>query len=186
MAVASWNVRGLNNEEAMRNVKMFTKYHKPDLLFLMETRLTNGKFNTICNRLGFDHGFEIVATSWVSTYQSALDSTINNIKKCSTNLSIWNQSMFGTMVRDIKETHQKIIRLHDIQDQLRDTGELRAMEHKLNELLYKEEIFWKQRYRILWLKAGDQNTKFFHQRANKRNKINTIKCMNSNTYLFFS
>lgn len=49
------------------------------------------------------------------------------------------------------------------------------MVKKLNELLLKEEIFWKQRSRILWLKEGDQNTKFFHQRTKARNKFNSIE-----------
>lgn len=49
------------------------------------------------------------------------------------------------------------------------------MEQKLNELLLKEEIFWKQRSRVEWQKVGDQNTKFFHQRAKKINKINRIE-----------
>lgn len=378
MAIVSWNVRGLNGEEAMRQVKLLTKYHKPDLIFLMETKLTEGKVETICNRLGFDHGYEvpraglgggimiiwkekveviylssshnhfscfvrwdyqqrswhfcgfygdpkvtnrhhtwdllqklrtitsgpwlvmgdfneilnqedkeggevksdsqieafrislevcelkplenrgerftwirngingcikerldwamandewlegfpnnalihldyfhsdhrallvrlegdaglpagnsrkrsrfrfeniwvkepdcreIIASSWTSTNQSALLSMINNIEQCTTSLKSWHQSRFGSLAKDIKETHQQIIHLHDVQDKLDNIGDLRAMEHKLNDLLSKEEIFWKQRSRISWLEAGDQNTKFFHQ----RNKVNTIKGTN--------
>lgn len=59
MAIVSWNVRGLNREEAVRQTKLLIKYHKPDLLFLMETKLAEGKANTICSRPGSDHRFEI-------------------------------------------------------------------------------------------------------------------------------
>lgn len=118
---------------------------------------------------------EIIKSNWETMNQQSLMSTINNIEQCSKQLILWNQAKFGSLAKEIKNTHRQLAQLHDGRQRLDTTEELKATEMKLNELLLKEEIYWKQRSRILWLKEGDQNTKFFHQRANVRNKTNLIK-----------
>ncbi|WMV20737.1 hypothetical protein MTR67_014122 [Solanum verrucosum] len=45
-----------------------------------------------------------------------------------------------------------------------------AMEYE--EVARNEEIFWRQKSRVQWIKCGDKNTKFFHRTAHKR--LNTI------------
>ncbi|XP_062080419.1 probable cation transporter HKT1;4 [Humulus lupulus] len=100
---------------------------------------------------------------------------MSNIQVCSTNLSTWHKSKFGSLSKDIKQTHSQIIRLQNSQKHMEDHSELRQTERKLDGLLRKEEVFWHQRSRIQWIKAGDQNTNFFHQKARERQKNNSIK-----------
>lgn len=52
---------------------------------------------------------------------------------------------------------------------------VRRLKSKINGLLIKEENMWKQRSRALWLHEGDQNTKFFHNRASHRYRRNRIE-----------
>ena len=42
------------------------------------------------------------------------------------------------------------------------------------ELIKNEECAWRQSSRILWLKEGDNNTKFFHNSANSHKRSNHI------------
>lgn len=39
---------------------------------------------------------------------------------------------------------------------------------QLNQYLSIEEAFWKQKYGIKWAVEGEQNTKFFHMRVQKK------------------
>ena len=45
-------------------------------------------------------------------------------------------------------------------------------------MIIREETYWKQRSRVIWLKVGDRNTAFFHRSASidkRRNNIDNIK-----------
>ena len=53
-------------------------------------------------------------------------------------------------------------------------AEINRLRKEINELLDGEELWWLQRSRVQWLGEGDRNTKFFHSRASKRRRKNTI------------
>ncbi|KAM1087420.1 hypothetical protein ACFX15_012563 [Malus domestica] len=43
---------------------------------------------------------------------------------------------------------------------------------KLHSLLAQEEAFWRQRAKENWLKIGDSNTKYFHQKVARHQRQN--------------
>lgn len=49
------------------------------------------------------------------------------------------------------------------------------------EILSKEEIYWKQRSRIQWLKEGDINSAFFNHSTSIHKKRNLIKFLKDDT-----
>ena len=57
---------------------------------------------------------------------------------------------------------------------------MKVLESENNLLLDKEAKMWRQRSRILWMKDGDCNTRFFHNRASQQ------RCHNYITKLYHS
>ena len=46
---------------------------------------------------------------------------------------------------------------------------------ELDKLAHFEETSWRQKSRVLWLKEGDNNTKFFHKIANSNRRHNLME-----------
>ena len=59
-----------------------------------------------------------------------------------------------------------------------DNSRLRELKAKIHVLTDRETRLWSQRSRVLWLKNGDSNSKFFHNKATQRFRKNTILGIN--------
>lgn len=55
-----------------------------------------------------------------------------------------------------------------------NVGFMQQLYADLTKLQEEEDLYWRQRAKVDWLKSGDRNTKFFHASANQKKKHNFI------------
>eukprot|EP00253_Pinus_taeda_P022431 PITA_22431 len=100
------------------------------------------------------------------------------LKMLKAEIKRWNKTTFGNIlkekeqiIQEIKKTQQRIIsegRSEDLAQKEQD------MESKLLERERQEEVLWRQKSRIRWLREGEKNTKFFHKSTVQRRMRNQI------------
>jgi hypothetical protein len=100
----------------------------------------------------------------------------NNLQHTMKALKSWSREKFGRVDKEIKKLNARLEWLYSHNPHLH-TYEIKHVTARLDELLLREEMLWRQRSRVTWLKEGDQNTKFFHRRATWRAKKNSIKIL---------
>jgi exonuclease III len=90
----------------------------------------------------------------------------------------WNKEVFGNIFQERKLLEQKLEALQKMAIQTGYTPNQQQEEQQtrqqLEERLKQEEILWRQKSRIQWLKEGEKNTKFFHRSMIHRRFINRI------------
>lgn len=94
-------------------------------------------------------------------------------------LKVWNREVFGQIDLRLKKILEEIQVLDEIEglgglssDDISRWIELRTVEERL---LICEEVCWRQKFGVQWLKEGNKNTKFFHRVANANKVANQIR-----------
>lgn len=72
----------------------------------------------------------------------------------------------------MEDLNEKVIRFGMFNE---DFDRERALKEDLKEVLAREDIFWRDKSREVWLKDGDSNSKFFHTLINTRRIVNKIE-----------
>uniref|UniRef100_A0A803PJ70 Reverse transcriptase n=1 Tax=Cannabis sativa TaxID=3483 RepID=A0A803PJ70_CANSA len=144
-----------------------------------ECRIRNKRFLFENHWLTEPSFFTTVNSSWSSPNSGAnfspLSSFLHKQNTCIQDIQTWNRSFnsLSFRIRDIDRQLNSISSLLPASpEQLAETSNLQS---QLDSLLYKQELFWKQRSKVHWLRAGDKNTKFFHHKASSRKKTNFIR-----------
>lgn len=117
----------------------------------------------------------LVEREWQGEVQLCL--ALKNLKL---KLEDWNQNTFGNIFRRKRRNEARLAGVQKLLAQ-RVTEGLLKLEQKLcmerREILLQEELLWKQKSRNDWLKAGDDNTKFFHTSTIVRRRRNTVESL---------
>ena len=96
----------------------------------------------------------------IHTFQIRLKYIKGKIKK-------WNREEFGNIQNERGKLQS---RMEGIRQQIIETGrseelaeEKERIINQLDERRKQEEILWKQKSRVQWLKSGEKNSKFLHK-----------------------
>lgn len=88
--------------------------------------------------------------------------------KCGKDFSWWNYNVFGNVRRELKRKRDLLIKEEAMAMRTSSNIRIKELKEKINVLMDQETRMWNQHSRILWLKNGDGNTKFFLSQASHR------------------
>ena len=100
------------------------------------------------------------------------------LKALKADLKKWNREEFGDLAFRKKNLLSELMGL-DAREELvglSNEEQLHRLQLKghIEQLASLEEISWRQKSRALFVKEGDNNTKFFHRSANSHRNTNQI------------
>ncbi|XP_043725765.1 uncharacterized protein LOC122672341 [Telopea speciosissima] len=122
---------------------------------------------------------ECVRLCWENqVYGLPLQILYLKLKALHIRLKAWNKSVFGNIHQNARNAEDMVVRAEIEAEQAPSDDSRRALKNartNLHDVLLQEEIFWKQKSRVRWLKKGERNTIFFHTAINVQRCIGRVE-----------
>ena len=100
----------------------------------------------------------------------------------------WNRQEFGNIERQKKQLLEELKTLDakggDLGFSDWEKCHRADLRSQVEHLLSLEEISWRQKFRMLYIKEGDNNTKFFHKMANSHRRFNHLRTLKVDGVVF--
>ncbi|KAH9672066.1 reverse transcriptase domain-containing protein [Citrus sinensis] len=113
---------------------------------------------------------EVIRESWHSNPGHSIQ---NKILACGSALTEWGSHLGRNFRKRIMDCKNRMASLRGRRDR-NGVAEFTEARNRYNKLLHSHEVFWKQRAKSLWLREGDQNTRYFHASASARKRQNSL------------
>lgn len=97
----------------------------------------------------------------------------NRLISCASHIAPWNRNRRNKYLKDMARQMDVMERFPSAHDS-RTAGTFAEALGQYNKLLLQEDVYWRQKAKMYWLKDGDMNTKFFHQSATSKKKFKEI------------
>ena len=119
---------------------------------------------------------ELVEGVWQAHYDEVEEKkVIRKLDTCSKESTRWSRECFGNIKQELEKKKKLLSQAKRRAVQgVGGSDLILQLKNEINSLMEKEERMWRQRSRALYLKEGDWNTRFFHCRATKRKRRNSI------------
>ncbi|XP_057870796.2 uncharacterized protein LOC131077334 [Cryptomeria japonica] len=104
----------------------------------------------------------------------------------------WNRECFKNIFEEKIQIEEALLQINSdtiLRGMTNDTFRReKALKEELAKVLLREEIFWRDKSKELWIKEGDANTKFFHASVKTKrgkNRIDTVMDQNGTFHSSF-
>lgn len=106
--------------------------------------------------------------------QGGLQGIVDALTIVQKDLGAWGEREFGNLSKKVCKLQKCLERLRGSSMGRGPSEEELVVASQLREALRQEEIWLKQRSRVLWFQEGDRNTGYFQAQAAHRKRINRI------------
>ncbi|KAF8118563.1 hypothetical protein N665_0004s0044 [Sinapis alba] len=116
---------------------------------------------------------QVIEQAWNEEFSRLSGKDIHQlINNCRKAISQWRSKQntnSSKLIQQLKDDIQKAYEAPTI-----DYGRLGILKAELHLQYRLEEEYWRNKSRVLWLQAGDRNTRFFHAKTKQRRSYNRI------------